>query len=129
MLETSTVNRPIWNDEMNKELAQIVGKKVNEWCNDKTPLEECIEASEKILQWHSYDNGFELAKEFDDVGFSADSELVEILEGVYYEGSRVRENFTKKWVSENHLKLEFVEGQKVVAKLVRKGKVEGEIIS
>lgn len=128
MSETLTVSRPTWNDEMVKELAQIVGKQVNEWCSDETPLEDCIETAEKILQWHSNDNGYELAKEFEDEGFSPDSELVEILDSVSYDRSKVQETFIKKWVIENSLKLELVEGQKVIAKLVRKGEVEGEIV-
>jgi hypothetical protein len=78
MTETLTVTRPTWNDEMVKELAQIVGKQVNEWCNDETPLEDCIETAEKVLKWHSNDNGYELAKEFEDEGFSSDSELVTV---------------------------------------------------
>lgn len=128
MSETLTVTRPTWNDEMVKELAQIVGKQVNEWCNDETPLEDCIEKAEKVLQWHSNDNGYEIAKEFEDEGFSPDSELVEILDGVSYERSKVQETFIKKWVTENNLKLELTEGQKVIVKLVRKGEVEGEIV-
>jgi hypothetical protein len=128
MSETLTVPRPTWNDEMVKELAQIVGKQVNEWCNDETPLEDCFETAEKILKWHSNDDGYELAKEFEDEGFSPDSELVEILDSVSYDRSKVQESFIKKWVAENNLKLELTEGQKVIAKLVRKGEVEGEIV-
>src|SRR5690554_5668852 len=110
MSETLTATRPTWNDEMVKELAKIVGKQVNEWCNDETPLEDCIEDAEEILKWHSNDNGYEISKEFEDKGFSPDSELVEILESVSYERIKVREKFIKKWVAENNLKLELVEG-------------------
>ena len=128
MTEKLTISRPTWNDEMKKELAQIVGKQVNEWCNNETPLDDCIETSEKILQWHSNDNGYELAKEFEDEGFSPDSEQVGILDSISYNRSKVQETFIKKWVADNNLKLELVEGQKVIAKLVRKGEVEGEIV-
>jgi len=128
MSETLTLNRPTWNDEMKKELAQIVGKQVNEWCNDETSLEDCIETSEKILQWHSNDDGYELAKEFEDEGFASDSELVEILDSGFYDRIKVQETFIKKWVLENNLKLEFAEGQKVIAKLSSKGDVECEIV-
>jgi hypothetical protein len=128
MSETLTATRPTWNEEMVKELAQIVGKQVNEWCNDETPLEDCIETAEKVLQWHSNDTGYELAKEFEDEGFSPDSELVEILDSASYDRSKVQETFVKKWVAENGLKLELIEGQKVIAKLAHKGEVEGEIV-
>lgn len=128
MKKNTNITRPTWNDEMVKELAKIVGKQVNEWCNNETPLEDCIETAEKVLQWHSNDNGYDLAKEFEDEGFSPDSELVEILDRVSYDRSKVQESFIKKWVADNNLKLELVEGQKVIAKLVRKGEVEGEIV-
>ena len=34
-MKNSNVTRPTWNDEMNQELAQIVGEQVNYW-NDST---------------------------------------------------------------------------------------------
>ena len=123
-----SLNRPTWSTEMNKELAEIVGKLVNDWCNNETPLNDCIEVAEKILVWHKNDDGYALAKEFEDEGFVSDSELVDVLDSVAYDTSRVEEKFIKKWVSENNLKLELVEGQKVKAKLVFKGEVEGEIV-
>jgi len=129
MTQSLTVKRPTWNDEMKKELAKIVGKQVHEWCKqDDTPLEDCIETAEKILEYHSNDNGYELAKEFEDEGYSPDSELVEILDSVSYDKSEVQKTFIKKWVADNNLKLELVEGQKVVAKLYLKGEFEGEIV-
>ena len=126
--ETYLEARPTWNYEMVKELAKIVGKKVNEWCNDETPLKKCIEITEKILKWHSDDNGYELAKDFENEGFYPDSELIKILHHVSCDRSKVEESFIKKWVADNNLKLELVEGQKVTAKLVRKGEVEGDIV-
>jgi hypothetical protein len=128
MSETLTVPRPTWNEEMVKELAKIVGKKVNEWCNNETPLQDCIEASEKVLQWYSNDDGYELAKDFENNGFYPDSEMVEILDSVAYDKIKVQEAFVKKWAAENGLKLELVEGQKVIANLARKGEVLGEIV-
>lgn len=128
MEKNINITRPTWNDEMVKELAQIVGKQVNEWCNDETPLEDCIETAEKVLQWHSNDDGYAIAKEFEYEGFSPDSELIVILDYVYYDRNKIQETFIKKWVADNNLKLELVEGQKVVAKLVRRGEVEGEIV-
>ena len=128
MSEKLTVTRPTWNNEMLKELAKIVGEQVNEWCNDETPLEDCIEIAEKVLQWHSNDNGYQIAKEFEDEGFSPDTQLVEILDGVSYDKMKVKETFIKKWVAENNLTLELTEGQKVIAKLFLKGEVEGEIV-
>ena len=123
-----TKNRPVWNDEMKKELAEIVGKQVNEWCNNETPVEDCIEAAEKVLRYNSNDNGYELAKEFEDEGFSPDPALVEILEGVSYDRQKILEKFIKNWVIENSLKLDLAVEQKVTAKIARKGEVECEIM-
>lgn len=128
MTESIIVNRPTWNDAMKKELAQIIGKQVNEWCRNETPLEDCIESSEKILEYHSNDNGYELAKEFEDEGYSPDSELVELLDSVSYEKSKLQEKFIKDWVVANKLKLELTEGMKVIAKTGRKGEIECEIV-
>jgi hypothetical protein len=123
------VNRPTWNDEMTKELAQIVGKQVNEWCQNETDLEDCIETSEKILNWCRNDNGYELAKRFEDEGFSPDSELVDILDSVSHDSHTVRENAVKKWVAKNELELKYEIGQNVLASLVRMGHLECEIVA
>lgn len=127
MSEKLKVIRPTWNLEMVKELAKIVGKKVNEWCNDEKPLEDCIETAQKVLQRHSNDSGNTLGMEFENEGFSPDTELAEILDNVFFDRIKVQEKFVKKWVAENDLKLELVEGQNVIAKLFQ-GEVEGEIV-
>jgi hypothetical protein len=121
-------SRPKWNDEMTKELAKIVGKKVNEWCQNESDLESCIESCERILKWCRNDNGYEIAKEFDNDGFVPDSELVDILDSVSYYSHGVMENAVKKWVSENDLKLKYSIGQNCVSKLIGLGDVECEII-
>jgi hypothetical protein len=113
---------------MLQELAETIGQEVNEWCNDETPLEECIETSKKILEWRHSDNGYELAREFEDEGFQPDAELVEILEGVAYQKHQIVDDFVKKWVVDNDLKLNLNEGQKVIVKFFRQGEVEGEIV-
>jgi len=123
-----TVNRPTWGDDMRKELAEIVGKQVNEWCNNEVDLEECIESAYEILEYNSIGNGFERAKEFEKHGFEPDAELVEILDDTSYNRTKVEETFVKNWVKENNLKLELIEGQKVVTKIFRKGDVECEIV-
>lgn len=120
--------RPIWNDEIRKEFAKVIGKDVNEWCNDETPLEECIESAENVLQFHSDDDGYEMAKEFEDEGFYPDAQLVEILEFASYKKHEIKEKFVKKWVTENNLKLDMEVGSKVVVNTSQHGKVECEIV-
>lgn len=125
---TETITRPTWSSEMEKELAEIVGKELNNWCNNETPLENCIESSEKVLKWHLNDNGYKLAKEFEDEGFTPDAELVEVLDSVSYDTIKIREKHIKQWVADNQIILDLQEGQTVIAKLVRKGEVECEIV-
>lgn len=128
MHEIKTTVRPTWDDEMRKELAQIVGKQVNQWCNNETPLEDCIETADKILQYHSNDNGYEIAREFEREGFSPDSDLVDILDSVYFDKNDILDKQVKKWVIENELKPQLVKGQKVIANIARKGEVECEVV-
>lgn len=120
-------SRPSWNNEMLEELAQIVGKMVNGWCDNETELEDCINTAKKILK-HNSDDGYELAKDFESEGFSPDSELVEILNYVSYEKNTIINNCIRKWVVDNSLKLEFVVGQNVIVKLNYKGDKVCEIM-
>lgn len=128
-MENNKSVRPTWNDEMTKELAQVVGEQLNEWCNNETDLEDCIETSEHILSWCRNDNGYEIARRFEDEGFSPDAELVDILDSVSMECYSITEKAVKKWVAENNLKLKYEIGQNVLAKLVRMGDVECEIVA
>lgn len=120
-------SRPTWNDDMKNELSVVIGKQINEWCNNETDLEDCIESAKKVLEYGSNDNGFELAKAFEYEGFDPNTELCELLDGVFYEKNEIIDTHVKKWVSENNKKLELVEGQKVVAKINRKDE-ECEIV-
>jgi hypothetical protein len=127
------LKRPFWNDEIVNDLAQIVGKKVFDWCNadgsDDTELEDCVISARKILKYHSNDNGYELAKEFEDEGFNPDAELVEILDFISHDKHDIQSKHIKNWVKENDLKLDLEVGQKVIAKLQRIGEVECEVMS
>lgn len=121
-------NRIEWNDSMTRELSEIIGKELNEWCNNETELEDCVETCEEIFKWSRNDNGYEFAKKFEDEGFSPDSQLVEILDGVTYHVSNIKQKAIKKWVSENNLELKYEVGQIVLVNLVRIGQVECEIM-
>lgn len=122
--------RPTWNDEMLDELSTVVGKLVFDWCDDDTDLEDCVESAKKVLEFNSNSNGYELAKEFEDEGFSSDSELVDILDGVWYEKHKIIEKAVKDWVSINNLKLEYEVGDKVIAKFHKSqgGDIECEVV-
>ena len=134
MSELNITNRPTWNDndEMRKQLAEIVGKRVFDWCNedgsDDTDLDDCIEIAFNILKYHSHDNGYEIAKEFENEGFSPDAILVEILDGVSIDKYEVQQKMVKEWVKENNLELDLEVGQKVITKFIKEGELECEIV-
>lgn len=98
--------RPKWNDVMTKELAQKMGKIVFDWCNDDTELSDCVEYSEEILKYNHDEDGYKLAKELEDKGFSPDVMLVDELDCVSNMGSVILKNHIQKWVIDNSLKLE-----------------------
>ena len=107
------MERPKFNDEMRKELAQIVGKIVFDWCNGETELEQCIEDSEEVLRFNHDENGYALAKEFDDKGYSPDAMLVDELDRVSYEASAILKTHIEKWVKDNDLTLDIEIGTEV----------------
>ena len=130
-METKVITRPVWNEEMRKELSVIVGNMVFNWSgNDSEELDDLIEYAEGILTYHINDNGYELAKEFEEVTYcSPDSELVEILDGIHVHIRSIEQKHVKKWVSDNNLKLEYSIGQTVLANLGRNGEVVCEIMN
>lgn len=109
--------RPTFNNELKDKLAQEVGKEVYEWANDiDETLERCIEDARKILESHSNDNGYEIAREFEDAGYSPDRELVDILEGVGYKRMELLRAAIKAWVISDDIKPELAEGTSVTVR-------------
>ena len=127
-IKTTIPPRPTWNNEMKKELAKFTGEILNKWCNNETDLEDCIEYAEKVLKWNSNEDGYTLAKEFDDEGFSPDSQLVEELDSVSYETDKILKKYINKWVQENNLQLVYKIDDKVLAKIAGKGGIECEVM-
>lgn len=107
------MERPKFNDEMRKELAQIVGKIVFEWCNGETELETCIEDAEDVLQFNHNEDGYTLAKEFDNKGYSVDTMLVDELDCVPNEASVIEKKYIQQWVKDNNLTLDIEIGTEV----------------
>jgi hypothetical protein len=97
--------RPAWDKNMLQKLASIVGSQVNEWCDNDTPLEECILESKRILEYSSNSDGYELARKFEDATFMPDTELVNILDNVSFYRHSITQDFIETWVIENDLKL------------------------
>lgn len=98
---------------MRKELAQIMGKMVFDWCNGDTELEQCIEDSEEVLKFNHDENGYTLAKELDDKGYSPDAMLVDELDCISNEKSVIEKKYIEQWVKDNNLTLDIEIGTEV----------------
>ena len=118
--------RPTFNDEMRLELAKEIGQEIFEWCNGDTPLKICISDCEEIFKWHSNDNGYELAKEFEDKGYSPDSSLVELLDSIDHSKRELVRKAVKIWVIEDKIVQQFELGTNVIVQYGH-NKVEGTI--
>ena len=119
--------RPVYNDAMAVLLAEKVGGIVFKWCEKETPLEDCIESAKKVLRFGSNDDGYELAKSFEDEGYAPNADLVELLDGVWYEKSQILSDAIKAWVVEDIIQPELTVGAKVKATIGGK-LVDGEIV-
>lgn len=125
-METVELKRPTFNDEMRLELAKIIGKEVYDWCNGDTDLEDCINDCNDVFRLET-SNAFEMAKDLERKGYSPDAELVEIMDGVYYEQSRLVEKAVKQWVIDNDIQPP-IKGQARVMVKYGWNKVEGIIV-
>lgn len=121
------LEKPNWNDDMAKELADIVGKMLIEW-DSSLDLEECVEDAYDILEYYYNEDGYNLAKEFEDKGYDSDSNLVDILDGVSYEKHNIKKKYLEQWVSDNSVKLDYEIGDIVECNLIKHGKVECEVV-
>jgi len=124
-METLELKRPTWNDEMLDILSESIGNDLYQWCNGNTDLEDCIRDCKEVFQWET-SNGFEMAKDLEDKGYSPDAELVEIMDYVYAEQSNILEDAVKKWVKENDIEPPIKGQAKVMVRYGRK-EVEGII--
>ncbi len=118
--------RPVWGDKIRKELAEIVGGEIRMWDGGLVDsLERCIGYIYKLLERHPNEDGYRLARALEcDEGFTPDTELVDILDGVQYKKYELIGKAVKEWVKKYALTLDFEVGQKVLATVNRRGKVE-----
>lgn len=125
-------NRPsfIASDDMLNELTEIVAKIVFDWAQQRESgydLDEIKETVKKILDFHSNDNGYELAKEFEDeLRISPDVELCELLDNVGRERYTIEKEYIRKWVEKNNVEPE-LGIDTTVETWVRGKKVQGVI--
>lgn len=120
-------NRPKWNDEMLKELANTIGFKISEWCQGETDLKDCTDAAMKVLKHHSNDDGYEIAKQLERLGFQPNSELVEEMACVSYEKNSIIKEHIRNWVKDNSLTLKLPIGTKIKFNLPKQGISDCEI--
>ena len=129
-----TIERPTWNDEMLEELSENFAQKILKWSKtqdeqDWWTYKECLDACRKVFEYSFVDdNGYQLAKEFENEGFMPNLEFVDILDGVSSEVYQIKQKHIKKWVEMNDIQLNFKKGQKVIAKIRAKGEIECEIM-
>ncbi len=118
--------RPRFNDEIRSLLAKEIGKEIFEWCNEDVSLNECISDCEEIFKYNINDNGYELAKKFEDKGYSPDTELVDLLDQIWSSKDDLIRTAVEKWVIEDKIEPPYGMGTNVIVQYGHK-KVEGTI--
>jgi hypothetical protein len=119
--------RPKWNDELQKKFVKEVADKVFKWCDEKPEYDVLLEDTGEILNFYRSEDGYELAKAYEDKEYNADSGLVETLDGVWFDKDLILNDVVKEWVSQNNIKPEHSIGDIVRFKLDSKDE-SGKII-
>ncbi len=91
-------------------------------------IDDAIEDAKKILESNYNDDGFQLAKEFEDEGYSIDASVVDELDCVQGIISDATKEQTKIWVKQFGIELHLKVGQKVIFDAWTKNNDEGEIV-
>lgn len=117
--------RPKWNLEMAKELAVKLAQIVSGHTNEDES--ENAEYFAKILLWHSDDDGWELAKQLEDMGYSMNLDFANDLDEIQFERRQIVESHIKRWVIHNSLKPILSIGDDVEYNELRKSK-QGKIV-
>jgi hypothetical protein len=91
-------SRPVFNDKMKIELCEIIGQEIYDWYKGDATLKDCISETKEVLEFHDDCNGYEIAREFESIGYIPDLELVEILDSISDIKSNILRNKIKKWV-------------------------------
>jgi len=119
--------RPIFDEKMINELAKSVGEILKNH-HQYNSLEDCIEDAKDVLEWNWNEDGFKLAKEFDDKGYNGSAQLVDDLDCVSSDASDILKEAEKRWVKENNIKLELEIGAQIVFDVYKKNNESGEIV-
>lgn len=125
--EVKITVRPSTYESVKIELAAKVGQLVYDWCSEGESLEDCIDSSKRILEYNYNEGGYELAKEFEEEGFSPDKALVDELDSVSWIMRDLVREKVKIWVKQNNILPEFPIGTIVEFQRGTK-KIIGEIM-
>lgn len=120
-------DRPYFNEEMVEELAKIVAPILQKY-NPHYKYEGCLEDAKSVLEYDWSSDGYALAKEFEEEGYSASSSLVDDLDVISSEGRDILEQAEKKWVADHKIILPLKVGDKVIFDAWKKNNEEGEIM-
>lgn len=99
--EITATRRPKQSDALVKQrAAEIVTPKIVEWIKRgrETRIVEKDISNVLIKILSSHKDGYEMAKELDQAGWGADSELVDIMDDASYAVSEAARELVKKWV-------------------------------
>jgi hypothetical protein len=118
--------RPMWNEEMAKELAVTMADIIAKW--SKEDPADYIDDCAKILRWNSDEDGYHLAKELDHLGYDPDSELCEALDSLAWKRREIYVDHIKKWVTDNNLQISFSIGDSVNYRQLGAGMVAGKVV-
>lgn len=123
--------RPSWNLKMQKELVNKTATIIQEWSRTSTSqisFDDCAQMIEQVLKYDTLDDGFELAKEFEEYGLAPDSELVSILDSVYLIKHQIKKDWIKKWVTTAKLELKLNIGTSATIKIPPHGIQKVDIV-
>lgn len=128
-METETkVERPRdLNEKQLLELATTTAEIIVK-ADKYSDMESCIEDCKDILEDHWDEDGYQLAKRFEDKSYNITTMLVEELDSVCHDAWDIIKDETKKWVKANDIKLDLKVGDKVMLDIYTKNNVAGEIM-
>lgn len=116
--------RPIFNDDMLRKLAIFTADILDGVDSDD---EEEMETISEILKRHKHDDGYELAKQFDDEGYNIDVSIVCDLDRVSDYARELVRDAIKEWVISDDIKPKIAVGTRVKLNYPIKGASDGTI--
>lgn len=99
--------RPEWNKELFLKLCDEVALDLQKWNKEEYTLEEYKELCRSVLKYNLREDGFQLAKLFEEEGLESNSELVSILDSVSYIPHKYLKEEYCMWVVKNNLSLKY----------------------